>query len=181
MSNEKEPVVHVYDDIVEEDNHLPNWWLFTLAATVVFGFGYWIVYHSAKFLPLPREEYAAKMEAAAAAKSLTAPPSDAMLSALAKDPAQLALAEKVFQGQCVACHGPHAEGLVGPNLTDKFWLHGGKPVQIYQSISRGYLDKGMPAWGPTLGDEKVKLAAAYVFSLKGKNTPGKAAQGIEEP
>jgi cytochrome c oxidase cbb3-type subunit 3 len=179
MSDDKTPV-HVYDDIVEEDNQLPNWWLFTLFAAIVFAFGYWMVYHSAKLLPTPRVAYLEEAAAEAAAKSPSAPPSTAMLAALAKDPTQLQLAEKVFQGQCVACHGPHGEGLVGPNLTDHYWLHGGQPVEIYKSISKGYLDKGMPAWGPMLGDERVKLAAAYVFSIKNKNLNGKAPQGIEE-
>ena len=172
--------VHVYDDIVEEDNHLPNWWLFTLFATIVFGFGYWLVYHSAKVLPLPREAYAEELAAEQAARSPTAPPNEAMLVAMAKDPVQYGAAQKLFQGQCIACHGAHGEGLVGPNLTDKYWLHGGKPEQIYASITHGYLDKGMPAWGPVLGDERVKLAAAYVYSLRGKNLPGKAPQGTEE-
>jgi len=179
MSDEK-PIVHVYDDIVEEDNQLPNWWLFTLFGAIIFGFGYWMVYHSAKLLPTPRIAYLEEAEAEAAARLPSAPPSAAMLAAMAKDPSQLQLAEKVFQGQCVACHGPHGEGLVGPNLTDHYWLHGGKPLEIYRSISKGYLDKGMPAWGPQLGDERVKLAAAYVFSIKEKNLAGKAPQGIEE-
>jgi len=180
MNPSDKPNVHVYDDIVEEDNHLPNWWLFTLIGAMVFAFGYWGVYHSAKLLPLPRQAWFEEAAKEAAARSPSAPPSEALLTAISKDPAQQVLAQKVFQSTCVACHGPHGEGLVGPNLTDKFWLHGGKPLDIYSSVSKGYLDKGMPAWGPVLGDEKVKLAAAYVYSLKNQNLPGKAPQGVEE-
>ncbi len=36
-------VVHVYDDIEEEDNHLPHWWLGILFGAIVFGFGYWFI------------------------------------------------------------------------------------------------------------------------------------------
>jgi cytochrome c oxidase cbb3-type subunit 3 len=178
--NDQTKTVHVYDDIVEEDNHLPNWWLFTLFATIVFGFAYWMVYHSAKLLPTPRVAYLEESAREEAAKSPGAPPSAAMLAAMAKDPAQLKLAEQVFKGQCVACHGPHGEGLVGPNLTDHYWLHGGKPEEIYKSISRGYLEKGMPAWGQVLGDDRVKLATAYVFSIKNQDLTGKAPQGTQE-
>ena len=37
----------------------------------------------------------------------------------------------------------------------------------------------MPTWGPLLGAEKVKMMAAYVTTLKGKNLPGRAPEGTE--
>ncbi len=52
-TNPKDKVVHVYDDIEEEDNHLPNWWLAILIGSIVFAFGYWFVYHTAKLRPTP--------------------------------------------------------------------------------------------------------------------------------
>ncbi len=181
MSTPDKPNVHVYDDIVEEDNHLPNWWLATLYGAIVFAFGYWMVFHSAKLLPNPPEAWRLEQEEAKRLHPEGAAPSGAMLAGLAKDQAKMGEAEKIFKGQCVACHGPNGEGLVGPNLTDKFWIHGSKPEEIYKSVSKGYLDKGMPSWEPVLGQGRVKLLAAYVYSIKGKNLPGKAPQGVEEP
>jgi len=72
--------------------------------------------------------------------------------------------------------------VVGPNLTDEFWLHGGKPEAVLASVTHGYPDKGMPAWKPVLGAEKVRLAAAYVLSLRGKSVANpKAPQGTKDP
>jgi cytochrome c oxidase cbb3-type subunit 3 len=80
-------------------------------------------------------------------------------------------AEKVAAGQarfalCAGCHGADGKGnpAVGaPNLTDDIWLYGGSDAAIRASIADGRHGK-MPAhqW---LGNDKVKLLAAYVYSL----------------
>ena len=75
-----------------------------------------------------------------------------------------------FNAMCSACHGPDGKGnpaLGGPNLTDKTWLYGGSPEQIRHSIRNGR--KGlMPAHKELLGEDKVHLLAAYVYSLSHK-------------
>ena len=80
-------------------------------------------------------------------------------------------ADKVAAGKagfviCAACHGPDGKGLqtVGaPNLTDDIWLYGGSAATIRKTIMEGRHGK-MPAhqW---LGDDKIRLLAAYVYSL----------------
>lgn len=170
-------VVHRYDDIEEEDNHLPNWWLFILFGTMVFGFGYWLVYHTTQSLPTPVKEYAADVEAIKKARVAANPTSDEAITALAADPTQVEEGKKVFASTCASCHAADGQGLVGPNLTDKFWIHGNKPVDIVKSVTDGYADKGMPPWGPVLGPDKVRKVAAFVLTLKGKNLPGKEPQG----
>ena len=66
---------------------------------------------------------------------------------------------------------------MGPNLTDRFWIHGNKPSDIAKSVIDGYPDKGMPPWGQLLGQEKVRKVAAFVVSIKGKGLVGKEPQG----
>ena len=68
---------------------------------------------------------------------------------------------------CVACHGADGRGntmLGAPNLTDDVWLYGGSPKVIEASVSGGRNGK-MPAHREFLGQAKVHLLAAYVFSL----------------
>ncbi len=170
-------IVHIYDDIEEEDNRLPNWWLFILYATMVFAFVYWFVYHTAKLLPNPNEVYQREVADLVAARIKANPASPEAILALAKDSKAVAEGAEVFRTTCAACHGQHGEGLIGPNLTDRYWLHGAAPADILKTIREGVPAKGMPTWGPILGPERTLRAAAFVLTLKGKNLPGKAPQG----
>lgn len=173
------PPIHVYDGIEEQDNRLPNWWLGILYGSIVFAFGYWWIYQVAHTWPGPWQIYAAEA-ALAAQRAEAAPLSEQTLRTMAADRQVTAEAGKLFQKTCSPCHGLNAQGVVGPNLTDRFWLHGGAPLAIHQSINGGFPTKGMPPWGKLLGPARVRALAAYVVSLKGKNLPGKPPQGQAE-
>ena len=69
-----------------------------------------------------------------------------------------------FLTTCAACHKPDLTGLIGPNLVDTQWIHGGKPLEVVKTINDGVLAKGMPAWGPLLGKQKITEVAAFIFS-----------------
>ena len=175
-------VVHEIDGIEEYDNKLPNWWLYILYGSVVFAFGYWFVYHVAGFGQLPLAAYEAEMDRVAAAQAgnakLVGPVTAEALLALTKDRGTVARGKQIFASTCAACHRADGGGVVGPNLTDDFWLHGAAPDKVYKTITEGVLDKGMAAWGPQLGAERVQAVTAYVITLRGMNVAGgKAAQG----
>jgi cytochrome c oxidase cbb3-type subunit 3 len=73
-----------------------------------------------------------------------------------------------FAQVCVACHGTEGKGnqdIGAPNLTDNIWLYGGSENTIVETITNGRANV-MPAWKEFLGDGKVHLLAAYVFSLR---------------
>lgn len=72
---------------------------------------------------------------------------------------------------CAACHGPEGKGsaamgipLGAPNLTDNIWLYGGSQRAVESSINNGRAGV-MPAWKDILGEQKVHVISAYVYSL----------------
>ena len=79
----------------------------------------------------------------------------------------LAAGQKIYQTNCAVCHGPDGKGLQAmgaPNLTDRVWLYGSSFAQVQQSIRHGRNGQ-MPAQEAFLGNDKVHLLAAYVYSL----------------
>ena len=83
-----------------------------------------------------------------------------------------------FAKSCAPCHGERAQGLIGPNLTDDRWIHGGQVEQVFQSVAKGWPAKGMPPWGRAVPPEELSALVSYVRSLQGSNPPSpKAPEG----
>ena len=83
------------------------------------------------------------------------------------DQAAAARGEEKFQMLCVACHGADGTGnhaLGAPNLTDNIWLYGGSSKQVMETLAMGRIGV-MPPHRDFLGEDKVHLLAAYVYSL----------------
>jgi cytochrome c oxidase cbb3-type subunit 3 len=182
---EQNRVIHSVDGIEEYDNKLPNWWLVTLYGAIAFAAIYWFHYHVGKFGDLPPAAYQAEQDKAAAEAAARVKAQGAMtpeaLATLAKDKGTVEQGKLIFEKTCSACHRQDGGGMVGPNLTDEFWLHGGAPEKIFKTVTDGVPDKGMPAWGPQLGPDRVQAVTAYVISIRGTNVAGgKAPQGERE-
>lgn len=157
---------HSFDGIEEYDKKLPNWWLWTLYGAIAFSFFYWFYFH---WVGNP-ETTAQRLErqlsaiALAAASSGGAELDDAALWKMSRDEKIIAAGRKTFLTQCVSCHGVDLKGGIGVNLTDKDWVHGGKPTEVARTITKGVLDKGMPEWGKVLGKMRVAQVTAFVLS-----------------
>jgi cytochrome c oxidase cbb3-type subunit 3 len=94
---------------------------------------------------------------------------------------EITLGSAIFVEKCSACHGAQGQGVVGPNLTDDYWIHGGKIADLSKSINNGYPEKGMPAWGKILSSSQISNVIDFIKSLKGTNPlNAKAPQGIKE-
>lgn len=171
---------HSFDGIQEFDNNLPRWWLWTFYLTIIFSAVYWAHYHIVKTGPSPLENFAvvkAEIDARALAQVVT--PEE--LLQLVEDKDAVVRGKAIYDVNCVVCHRPDGGGLVGPNLTDRYYLHGGRIEDVHRVIQRGVLDKGMIAWGPLLGPTAVKEVTAYVWTLRDTNAPdGKAPEGKPE-
>ena len=174
---------HSYDGIQEYDNPLPRWWVYLFWATIVFAALYGLNVPGFGVGKGRIAAYVADSTAAAATFAALTPatgPSAELLAAAAKDPAVIAEGKTVWMTNCVACHRPDGGGLVGPNLTDDYWIHGGTLVDIRNTIQHGVLAKGMPEWGKILRPEQVTAAAVYVTTLHGTNPPNpKEPQGVK--
>jgi cytochrome c oxidase cbb3-type subunit 3 len=167
MSIEKEPpkVGHAIDGIEEYDNPLPGWWLMMFYFTIFWAVAYQILYPSwfGKGY-LNWSQNTAYQEEIKEAK-IKYPVKVISIADFIGKADHIEQGRQVFTQNCAACHGPEGKGLVGPNLTDDVWIHGGKPEEIVHTITNGVKTKGMPTWGPVLGNEKVANAASFVFSL----------------
>jgi mono/diheme cytochrome c family protein len=123
---------------------------------------------------------ASAVPAAAQTTDATASPAKPDAAAPAGDaaaysPELVAKGDALFHGSgnCYACHGQKAEGLVGPNLTDAEWIHSkGSYDEIVAQINNGVPKEQSksgiampPKGGATLSDDDVKAIAAYVHSL----------------
>ena len=104
--------------------------------------------------------------------------SDETIAAVARDAGAMAKAKETFVARCAVCHGPQGQGLIGPNLTDDYWLHGGRPTEILKIISDGVVEKGMIPWKDMLSPPEIRALAAYSGTLRGSNPPSpKPPQG----
>ena len=153
------------DGIDEYDNPLPDWWLGLFWITIVWGIGYGLHYH---FIAdrSQEKEFAAEMAAADARW-----PQQALANIqYTSTPEAIAAGEQVFQTQCFTCHGMNLEGGIGAALNDDEWVHGSSPEEVMEIVRSGVLTKGMPAWGPILGPEKVNQVTAYILAKNAELT-----------
>jgi cytochrome c oxidase cbb3-type subunit 3 len=78
--------------------------------------------------------------------------------------------EAIYKGTCVGCHGADGKGnaaLGAPNLTDRIWLHGAGEAAIMDVVMKGRTGQ-MPAHRNLLGEHRVRLLSAYVYSLSNR-------------
>lgn len=162
---------HVFDGIEEFNKRLPNWWLFTLYITIVFSIGYWFYYAQSGLAMPDGDRVEAEIARIQAVKmSSSAVIDDASLWAMSRNAVFLESGKETYLAFCAACHLPSLKGkgenmaAIGPDLTDKEWIHGALPTNLYHTVDAGVLDKGMPAWGPVLGSQKAAEVVAYILS-----------------
>jgi cytochrome c oxidase cbb3-type subunit 3 len=174
---------HSYDGIQEYDNPLPRWWVWIFYATIAFSIVYAFDVTGRVKGPGREREYARQL--ADAAKRWPRPVGAvdaASLATLAARPDAIASGRTVFATTCASCHRPDGGGLIGPNLTDEYSLHGASLSALHQTIADGVPEKGMPAWGKMLKPEQIDVVTVYVASLRGTNPPDpKPPQGDKVP
>ncbi len=166
---------HVFDeDLIELNNPLPRWWMILFVLTVLFSFGYVVVYpglgsFAGQFGWTSKNEFEAEQQAAGAAMAPIYAQFKGLPSAeLSRNPQAMATAQRLFINNCATCHGSDAHGSKGfPNLTDTDWLHGGSPEKIEETITQGRQGM-MPPMAAAVGTaDDMHNVANYVLSLSG--------------
>lgn len=202
-----ETTQHEWDGIKELNTPLPQWWLWTFYATVVWGLGYTIFFPAWPMISdatagilgySSRAAAHAAIEEHAEEQSVYTDRIAALsIDEVAADPELMQFATSggaaVFRNNCSQCHGAGAAGVQAagyPNLLDDDWLWGGTRTEIRHTISHGIRNEDdldaryseMPAFGTDeiLSREEIETVADYVLSLSGGGEASAEGQELYE-
>ena len=173
---------HNYDGIIELDNSLPPWWVYMFYGTIIFAITY-MIYFTYFDGPTQQMEYDTEVAQAIQKKNeflkKTAALVDETSVLILTDATALAKGKSGYITKCAACHGMNGEGLVGPNLTDDYWIHGGGIKDIFKTIKYGWPEKGMISWESQITPMEMQQISSFIITIKGTNPANpKAPQGI---
>lgn len=174
---------HGFDGIYELNNKIPPWFNILFYGTIIFAAVYLVDYHVLGSGNVMIDEYVQEVTIANQQREELIR-TGALINennvTLLTDAADLDKGKQIFSTNCTPCHGPDAGGTVGPNLTDKFWIHGGGIKNVFKTVKNGVPAKGMIAWSTLLTPKQMQQVSSYVLSLQGTKPPtGKAPEGQE--
>jgi cytochrome c oxidase cbb3-type subunit 3 len=181
MAQYDDKVLHELDGIKEYDNPMPGWLMAIWWGSLIFAAGYLMFYALSFGEGTMEAEYRQQTQQALTSvqahfdASPLVPPAPAELLGGAANVAVIDTGAARFARSCAACHGENAQGLIGPNLTDDRWLHGGSVEQIFQTVAKGWPAKGMPPWGRVLAPQELAAVVSFVRSRQGSNPPNARA------
>lgn len=186
ISQEKDLMMeHAYDGITELDNPTPPWFMGLFYGTIAIAVIYLLVYHVIGSGDIMIKEYTQEVAVAEQQreeyiKKVAGSINESTVTQL-KDTKGIESGKALYTQYCTACHGANGEGVVGPNLTDEYWLHGGNMKAVFHTITEGVPDKGMISWKKQLNPLQVQQVASYILSLQGTKPAGaKEPQGEKE-
>lgn len=186
MNNEKDPLLldHEYDGIHELDNQLPRWWVWLFNLTIVFAAAYLLQYHVFDRGDLMAVEYQKEMEVGNRLKAAALEKFETDMAGLqpSREAQVLADGRRIFEQMCAPCHRPDGGGLVGPNLTDDYWIHGAEFKDSLRTIYHGVPEKGMVTWKDLLKPADILAVGSYIYTLRGTHPPNpKPPENQQQP
>jgi len=169
---------HDFDGIKELDSKIPPWFSWLFIITIIFAAYYMIDYHIIGSGQVQYDEYAQEVKIASLEREALIK-SGAFVNeetvTLLSDATALDAGKNIFQTNCIACHAADGGGIVGPNLTDDYWIHGGGIKNVFKVIKYGVVAKGMISWQTQLNPNQMQEVSSYVLSLQG-TTPAAPKQ-----
>jgi cytochrome c oxidase cbb3-type subunit 3 len=186
IEQEKDLIIdeHEYDGISELNNPIPVWFNALFYSTVVFSVVYLLIYQVTGWGLNQDQEYEREMAKAEIEKQEFLAQSANLFdenSIEVDETGTLAANGKaLFATNCAACHGANGEGTIGPNLTDRFWLHGGEIKDIFKTVKYGVPEKGMVPWEQTLTPAQIAEVSNFILTMRDtKPANPKGAEGVE--
>jgi cytochrome c oxidase cbb3-type subunit 3 len=181
LTNDRLIKDHDYDGIRELDNDLPPWWKWLFYLTIAFSVIYLVrlFVFNADDLKQDRE-YIVEMEGFEKTRPNNTSEANFEI-VLLEDNASLVNGEAIWNKVCLACHLKDGGGLVGPNMTDNFWIHGNTVDDLYRISTDGVIAKGMLPYKDQLSNqERLEVVSFILVKLQG-TTPAspKASEGTE--
>lgn len=172
---------HDFDGIKELNNSVPPWFNLLFYGTILIAIVYMIDYHVLGSGSVMVDEYLNEVKIANEKREeliRTGAFINENNVVLLTDAAELDKGKQIWNVNCTPCHGPDGGGTVGPNLTDKNWIHGGGIKNVFMTVSNGVPAKGMISWKTMLTPKQIQQVSSYVLSLQG-TTPatGKPPEG----
>ena len=161
---------HNYDGIKELDSRVPPWYSGLFYGTIIFAVYYMLIFHVFDTGKLMYDEYEEEMKFAAIQKAELMNTGSMLTEenvTLLSDDASLFSGKEIYDANCVACHTADGGGLVGPNLTDEYWIHGGGIKNIFKVVKYGVPSKGMISWQTQLNPLQIQEVSSYIMTFQG--------------
>jgi cytochrome c oxidase cbb3-type subunit 3 len=179
MSQPEVKLLPGHDGIHEYDNPIPSWMSWILGFTIAWSVWYCITYGLGYGQSVEAEYQAAMAENVRLQfKEIgDLKPDQATMLVYMGKPDWMAFGRSVYQSNCQSCHGPTGQGVVGPNLCDDHYKGVDKLEDVIKIVGGGAAGNQMPAWGGRLHPNEVVLVSAYVATLRGSASGGKAPEG----
>jgi cytochrome c oxidase cbb3-type subunit 3 len=179
LTNQRLIKDHEYDGIKELDNDLPPWWKWLFILTIVFAVVYLIrltVFQADDLIQ--KNEFTAEM-AASNLKASALPQAAPVEIVLLTDATSIANGKEIWLKICYVCHLADGGGLVGPNMTDKYWIHGNKITDLFNTVTNGWIEKGMIPYKDQLSPKQRLEVISFIMNNLQGSTPAtpKAPQG----
>lgn len=169
LTNERLIKDHEYDGIRELDNAPPAWFNLLFIVTLVFGVLYLYILFVFKPAGLVQEkEFTRELARAAADMPESAASVDILLLT---DERSLESGKQIFNNICAVCHLADGGGLVGPNLTDQYWLHGNTIEDLYRVVTEGVIEKGMIPYRDQLSPRQRMEVSSFILEKIAGTTP----------
>jgi cytochrome c oxidase cbb3-type subunit III len=166
-SDEQKLLPHDFDGIREADNPPPLWFTLLFWGTVIWAVAYFLHYnYGPGRVGVEDWKKADVALQEVKAKHATGPLTEDQLRGLSTNPERIASGKQLYASAgCITCHGPETLGAVGPNLRDRYWIHGSSMVDIVTVIAKGAANNTMPAQEKMLSGDDINNLTIFLVSL----------------